>query len=1118
MLNIFYGRESIDKEKFIYERIAEEHNAGRQQRTLVIVPDQYTLEAEKQAFRLLHTKSMMDTEITGMARLGSRLIEKQGGGRRTFIDKYGRHMLLTQIGTRLEDKLKVFRGSLRKGSFIEMTNNFISEMKQYNVKPDDLEALRENLEPDSLLAAKLSDLQLLYAEYQQAIEGKYTDSEDYIDLYMGKIKSSEWIAQSSIWVYGFDSFAPKAMEVLGNLMASAREVNVFLTCDRNCRDEELFALPEIVMSNLCRKAEAFDVPYKCRKVEQGSGFDCKKNNPAISHLERELYAVTKTPFVGEEISGAGEFPGEESRITLVQAANLYSEAESAASYILHLLRDKGLRCRDIAVICNDQNVRGSIISRVFEEYGLPLFDDRKRNILSSPIAVFVVSFLETAVCGYRTSDVLTTLKTGFFDLTEQEIEQLENYAVKYRIRGTMWKKPFVKGALEYGDDGLSEIENIRKRAIELFSELEKLCCSADTMGSFVAAYYDFLIDKVRLDEKITGLMKEQENRGFLDLAEETSQIFGQIVAIFDQIAEICGDESFEGGTFLELLSAGLSQMEVGVLPPTSDDVLMGTMQRTRSGPVKAVVVIGANEGILPAGRAPEGLFSMEELDFFASEGKEICKVDGIRVMEEQLAIYRNLSKASDYLWISFSAGDEEGKEIRPSEIVDLLQRIYPGLQVKADVVSRDEITELIGGRINTLRHLTEALHLGRKGEKIDGGWKTVAEWYKERDPEKLDEITSAMSFTNKQENLPGELAEALYRKELHLPLVLSPSRLEKFSRCPFAHFVAYGLHPLERRIFEAGSREIGDIYHHCLMELSQKLSKEDTWHTVSEEECRRMVSEIAEREADSYREGLFRFGNEERYKTGRIADTCFHVCWALIEQVRAGQIEESLYEVPFGRNRNIAPVEVFAEGEKVYIEGKIDRLDILADNRIKIIDYKTGQESFRVEEARGGYRLQLMLYLKAAQENVRKPAGVFYFKIGDPRVDLTGIAREKIFEKISKEMKTTFRLDGIMVNDGQIIDGIAGEFEGYSDIVPLRVTKDGIKATSDGFLLSEEEFAQLQSDIDRQIEKLCGQLADGRIEIRPKKTDRESPCTYCEYKAICRFDIAFPGCNYEMIR
>ena len=185
----------------------------------------------------------------------------------------------------------------------------------------------------------------------------------------------------------------------------------------------------------------------------------------------------------------------------------------------------------------------------------------------------------------------------------------------------MWKKPFVKGALEYGDDGLAEIEDIRKRAAELFSEPEQLCRSADTMGSFTAAYYDFLTEKIKLDEKNHRADERAGASGILDLAEETSQIFGQIVAIFDQIAEICGDESFEGGAFLELLSAGLSQMEVGVLPPTSDDVLMGTMQRTRSGPVKAVVVIGANEGILPAGKSSEGLFSMEELDFSCFGGK-----------------------------------------------------------------------------------------------------------------------------------------------------------------------------------------------------------------------------------------------------------------------------------------------------------------------------------------------------------------------------------------------------------------------------------------------------------------------------------------------------------------
>ena len=1106
MLNIFYGRESIDKEKFIFEVIS-----ARPGRTLVIVPDQYTLKAEKQAFNLMGKKSMMDVEIISFSRLGSRLIASQGGGSRTFIDKYGRHMLLSQIAARCEDRLKVFRGSLRKNSFIEMTNNFISEMKQYNVEPEDLARLKENLDEDSLLAGKLSDICLLFEEYQKRIEGRYTDSEDYIDLYMSKIGTSDMIAESSIWVYGFDSFAPKAVEVLGNLMAAARDVNVFLTFDQNCRDEELFALTEIVMRNLEKEAARFGVESRRQKIEAGTGYD-RIRRKSLQRLEKELYAVGR-----KTAAGAEAVSGNDPAITVVKAANMYSEAESAASYILHLLRDKGFRYRDIVIICNDQKVRASVVSRVFEEYGLPLFDDKKRSVLNSPVAVFVTALVETPVYRYRTSDVFKILKSGFSSLEDSEIELLENYAVKYRIKGSMWKSPFVKGQLEYGDEGLARINAAREKAVKPLERMEEILKKAETAEEFICDYYDFLTEEGQLTDKIRALIDSQNEQGLYDLAEETGQIWGRIIGLFDQIAELSGREPFDGKEFAELLTTGLSQLEIGVLPPTSDDLLMGTMQRSRSGHVRAMVIIGANEGVLPAKAVDEGLFSIEELEFFAAEGKEICKVEGVRVMEEQLAVYRNLANPSDYLWISYSASDEEGKETRPSEIVDTLLRIFPSLSVCPDVVSLGETENLTGGKINTLRHLSEALHRGLRGEKISAGWKTVAQWYEKEAPEDLEKIGRSFDFTNTQKDIPKKLAELLYRRELNLPLTLSPSRLEKFSRCPFAHFVAYGLRPEERRIFQAAGREIGDIYHRCLMEVSSRLTETGAWDTVTEEECRNMVCETAKAASSDYREGVFSFGNEERYKIRRIEDTCFHVCWALIEQVRAGRIKESLYEEPFGRRCGIPAVEVEAEGETVYIEGKIDRMDILQSDRVKIIDYKTGKESFDPEEARGGYRLQLMLYLKAAQEKVKKPAGVFYFLIGDPKVELTGIPHEKISEKILKEMRKNFRLDGIMVDDGQVISDIAGEFEGYSDILPLRAGKVGIKATSEKFLLSEEEFAHLQTDIDRQLEKLCGQLSLGKIAIHPKKTERESPCTYCEYKGICRFDLSFPGCSYEVI-
>lgn len=1113
MLNIFYARESIDKEKFIYERIKTAMMSGQRRRFFVIVPDQYTLEAEKRAFHLLDAQGLMDVEIISMSRLGSRLLSQQGGSRNTFIDKYGRHVLLAQVLADKEGDLQIFAGSRRRNSFIEMTNNFISEMKQYNIAPEQLSALSKSLPENSLLSKKLADLQVIFEEYQRRIEGKYTDSEDLIDLYTAQISASPMLRGCGIWVYGFDSFAPKAMDVLGRLMATAAEMNVFLTYDQDCRDEEIFQLTGMVKSALIRQARSFDVPWKEQRVfaEQ---YRAEKRSAVFETLERELYAVGRRSFLEcpQGRDGAGG-------IWLCQAANGYSEAESAAAFILYLLRDKGFRYRDLVVICNDQEVRGSVIRRVFEECGIRFFDDQTRTIMHSPIALFAVALLETVAGGYRTQDVFRTLKAGFSPLTDDEIESLENYVIKYRIKGSMWKKPFVKGQMEYGDDGLTELEELRQRVMKLFGRLEAVYRACNTTGEFIESYYDFLIEDAHLGEAVADLAVRQREQGFLDLAEETLQIWGKLIGLLDQMTELMGEQFFDGKAFTELLVTGLSQLEVGVLPPTPDDILMGTMQRTRSGSVRAVIVIGANEGLLPAAPSDEGLFSVDELEFLASEGAEICKVDHIRVLEEKLAIYRNLCKPSDYLWVSYAASDSEGKESRPSEIVDSLLAIFPQLPVVPDVVSRGDIRGLVSGRISALRHLMQALQQGRRGEKINGSWRAVIDWYCQNDREALQMTASGLEFTNEQRELPRRLAESLYKKEGERDLSLSPSRLERFSRCPFAHFVAYGLRPEERRVFEAAGREIGDIYHRCLMEVSRKLTKEDSWQTVTEAQCRTYVEEIAKTEAAVYREGVFHFGNEEQYKVRRIEDTCFHVCWALIEQVRAGRIRESRYEESFGRGKRIPAVEVVLEnGERVYVEGKIDRLDILEDDRIKIIDYKTGKENFKISEARGGYRLQLMLYLKAAQENAHRPAGVFYFLIDDHRVDLTGAEKEKISEKISKEMRKSYRLNGIMVNDGDVIDSIAGEFDGYSDIVPLRNSKEGIKATSEGFLLSDEEFDILQGEIDQQIRKLCGHLAEGKIAITPKKTDRESPCTYCRYKGICRFDLDFPGCNYEIIK
>ena len=1100
MLNIFYGREFIDKEKFIYEKIGKETG-----RTIVIVPDQYTLEAEKQAFRYLNTRGLLDVEIISMSRLGYHLFEEQGGDRdRTFVDKYGRHMLLMQIAEEKNDELTIFKGSVRKNNFIELMNNFISEMKQYNIRPETLLSNAEGLDEEDLLGRKLQDMYTIYSEYEKRIEGKYTDTEDYIDLYKSKIHTSEWIKANSVWIYGFDSFAPKAMDIIGELMSCSRDVNVFLTYDTNCFDSELFDLTGIVMKRLLKEAKGRGIKAKTAAVSDGYAYI--KKSAGIAALEKQLYSAS--PETQDNPSG----------IILLEAANIYNEAESAASYILYLLREKGYRYRDIVVICNDQELRASVIGRVFEEYGINLFSDKKRSILSGTIAIFVTSLIDIIAGKFRTSDIFKMLKTGFSEFTDEEIETLENYTIKYRIRGNMWKKPFVKGVFEYSGEELDAINDTREKLVEVLLELEEICKSSMNIGTFIERYYEFVVEKLELPEKIKELIAVQQENGFFDFAEETAQTWNMIVGIFDQISEISGNEKFDAEDFSKLLVAGLSELEVGVLPPTSDDILMGTMQRTRAGEVRAVVVIGANEGLLPMVPAQGGIFTLEELDQLAEEGTELCKVDSVREMEEKLAIYRNLTKPSEHLYISYAKGDGEGDEIRPSEIIDTIKKIFPSLKVTKDIINMDDESFRIGGNVNTLRHLTTELQKVKRGEKISGLWKPVIDWFYENDKESLDKIEEGLNFTNVQKNIPKSVAEKLYQKRMDADTLVSPSQAETFSRCPFSHFITYGLKPKELRMFEAGSREIGDVYHYCLMKIANNLTDKDLWESITDHELKQLVKDVLKEDIDSYRDGVFKYTPEEEYKLKRVEDTCFYVCKGMIEQVRKGNIEESFFEIGFGKQKPIAPVEIDLGDKTVYIEGKIDRCDILKDNRVKIIDYKTGKESFNVKEAANGYRLQLMIYLKAAMGKEKKPAGVFYFLIDDPMFDMTSVNKQERDEKISREMKKFFKLNGIMVDEDSVINNIAGDFDRYSEVVSIQKTKNGIKATGKDTLLSEEEFTTLQEAVDEQLVKICRNLTDGVIEIHPKKSGDTSPCAYCKYKSICRFDTRYPGCNYEIIR
>ena len=1269
MLNIYYGRESIDKERFIFEEI-KRTGFDEKHRTVVIVPDQYTLEAERAAFACLNVKSLIGLDVYGFSRLGHKVLSELGGAGNTFIDKYGRQMLLTKVIKRQEEDLELFKGNLKRNSFVEMINDLISELKQYNVTPEKLEKVCEALPEDDLLGRKLREIRLLYDVYEHEINGKYTDSEDLIDMYTEKMPESSVVRGSEVWIYGFDSFSPKNVQVIERIMMAAHTVNVVLTYDENCRDEELFVLSGEMMRRL--KQAAANINHDLGKIAKIEVKTTKAE--AIEHLEKELFAIDTVPAEADpapaacdgisgtanhKAYGEGTSTSESSGvnaategITICEAANMYGEAESAAEFILKLLREEGYRYRDIVLICNDLQTRGGIISRVFEEYGIPVFHDAKRKIINSAPAIYLISMLETVLNGYRTSDIFRTLKSGMINLSQtstgesfsdatfpgEEIERLENYALKYRIQGGSWKKPFKYGSFEYSEEELQSLEALRKKVVAIFEGLEKIVRDSKTVGEFIESYYNYLIDDLRFEENLNIFMHFQMKHGAVEYAEETRQILSMVIGILEQLVELIGDELLGSGNdplpgakadlgsvespsvtgvgagsggspsgrgvgvgsggspsaadtdpesdalphlsrkksvpadrmefadFIELFRVGLSGIEVGRLPSSIDDLILGTMQRTRSGDVKAVVVVGANEGVLPEIPTDEGLFAFDELDRLADSGLTICKPDKLRTQEERLAIYRNLCKPSKHLWISYSKSDEEGKEIKRSSIVDTICRIFPKLIIEKDIVNRDDDMALVGGKYSTLRYLSEHMRRGvninaaekQSREEYTGGdeqgdqdgclegaeaenksvrqdvaapqakeelWKLVERWYEKDKNANLQIIRQGVCFDNRPNHLEHGLTGSFFKEDYGGNKVLSASRLEKYAHCPFSYYVSRVLAPVEFREFQVASREIGDVYHACIMKVTEILSRENMWEDVSEEACEKLIDEAVTAVTANYRDGLFSFGKEEEYKLKRIKETCLKSLKILIDHVRKGKVKDSLFEVEFGKNKKISPIIIDAGGNEVFIEGIIDRVDYLENGRVKIIDYKSGENTLSREEAESGYRLQLMLYIKAAQENQRKPAGVFYFRIKNPRLKEKGEKRvaEDFVENLKKSLMKEFRLEGFVVDDPETIRCIDGEFESRSDVMKVAVDKKN-KGFKGKALLSEEDFSRLQDSVESKVKELIERMNDGNIDIRPMKLSRsadgqeKTACDYCDYKSICRFDTQFKGCEYNVVK
>lgn len=1124
LLRLYAGRENIDKERFIYSNIEGE--------AIVIVPNQYTLVAEEQALKITGRDCLFDIEIMSMNRLGLRLLTEQGRESVNMLDRFGRFMLLTKIIREHMDEFELFRRSAGKQTFTNMLSDFISEFRQNECTRAGVTEILEDEEADPLLRSKLREVMNVMDAYEEAASGKYMDSEEYIDDYISAMAESSLLKGRSIWIYGYDSITPKFARACLELAKSAASVNFILN-----RSEEF--LDESIESMFRRQCGEQGIDFDC--IEIGDEYTSKKSR-TVQTIEERLFT---------NVPESADFVPED--LTMVCAANPYCEAESAAAYIWHLVRDLGYRMRDIQVIANDEGTMHPIIRRVFDEYGLPVFMDSARNITDTAPVSFIVNLLWFLIYNNNSQYMFAMLKTGLAGVSDEETEALENYVRSYHIKGTMWDRDFRYGEESLGAEAFRELNSLRAELSSRIKGLRDITSGGSfDVREFTSAFRQYLDTVWDLPAEVTRMADEEEALGFVDEAQRTAESYDKAMELLDQITEIMGDTKLDLAEFTDIYTAGLTNVEVGVIPPTADGLSVGTMIRTRPRPIRAAVILGANEGTLPMQPSPEGLFSVDEARYFEEKGFELGSLMKIKQSEENAAMYRMMSKPSEKLYISWSLTDADGGEALPSTVIESLRTLYPDAEILKDVVSAGwgsaQITSAAaasagaaqmtaGDTVNTpeesMRHLIGRIKDRNAPEKADSLMRAMIAWYDAKRRGDLGRMLAAAADENEQELLGRNISGKLFGRS-DGSLVLSASSINSYFECPFRYFVERGLRPKEERDFSSDPRSIGDAYHECLMGVARRLlgdrkildavaearkaraeqgggaegpeisdtdgpeagsaagSAGDVYALIA-----RMVDEELSRIAADYQGGLFVSAGSEKYRMDRIREICTGAARAMADQLSADSVIDAVFEEDFNRKGGFEPVTLEVDGQKVYVEGKIDRSDILnveGQKRVRIIDYKTGSDSLNVWKMRNGYKMQLMIYMISASSGNLEPAGLFYFNIKDPIEGIDGKTAKAAAEIAGREPGDTYKLRGKYIDDPGVLGAMPAEM-----LAGGRSAKDRS--------ISREDYESLRHDVLKRIEETAAGIMRGDIGIHPfREGAGKLACTYCSYKPVCRRD------------
>ena len=1117
-LRFCFGPSGSGKSHRIYEEIMQRAAEEPGRNFLIIVPDQFTMQTQKDLVMRSDRDGILNIDVLSFGRLSHRILEEVGTKEMPVLDDTGKSLVLQKVAADLKEQLPAMGSLLHKQGYIHEVKSAISEFMQYGISTQDMDKLITSAQKRGALAMKLKDLKTLYRGFQDYIRDHFITTEETLDVLRRSLSKSKILKGSVVVFDGFTGFTPIQNRLIQELMRVCAETIVTVTIGvgedpyKMDGEQKLFHLSKKTVADLEKLAAEAE-------VERGEDLFVKggpnrfAKAPALHYLEQNLFRYQYEPYAGEQ-----------QEIHMFEALSPREEVHQTALYIRHLIREQGMTYRDIAVVIGDLEGYASYVETEFGQLEIPCFLDRTRGIVLNPMIEYIKSALQLYIKDFSYDTVFHFLRSGMADISREEIDELENYVIRTGARGyRTYSRLFTRrteelqgnaeGSEQAEEKPMERLNRIRQQFMDAVEILHM--GSQEKAGDYVSHLYDFL-EQNQVQQKLLNYQQQFEKEGDLSRAREYAQIYRLVMDLLDQVYELLGEEEISRQEFADILEAGFGEITVGTIPQNVDRIVVGDMERTRLKQVKVLFFLGVNDGNIPKNASKGGIISDMDREFLIESGTEMAPSPRQQMYIQRLYLYLNMTKPSEQLYLSYAKVNSEGKGIRPSYLIDTVRKLFPAMSVEYPQ-NRSRL-EQIEGRQEGARYLAEELREYVEGTLPEEERQDFYLMYRayEADAAGRDLLTRAAFRRYRESGLSRIVARALYGQQLEN----SVSRLETYAACACRHFLQYGLSLQEREEFGFEASDMGTVYHAVLENFAGKLAESNlTWWDFTEDFAAKAVKESVEAYAATYGETVLYSSARNEYAITRMSRILTRTVLTLQKHLKQGSFQPDDYELSFRFAEDLDSIHVdLSEDEKMHLQGRIDRIDVSEDAEhvyVKVIDYKSGNRKFDLAALYYGLQLQLVVYMNAAMEmESRKhpdkeivPAALLYYHIDDPTIE-TPV--ELTDEQINEQILAKLRMNGVVNSDPGVVERLDRYMQDKSVVIPVEKKKDGSFSARSG-VLSREEMQLISSYVDAKIRSIGREILDGKIAANPYEKGNEEACTYCAYKKVCGFDGSIPG-------